>query len=620
MNKKNRKGVWVLSIASMLMLAACGGGNAPDSKASSSAASSSSTEATSTGKTEQTSSQSQKESSSATTSGSSTQKSDSDSKSAATFTVTFNLNYPGSRPFQVKVESGSTVDEPDAPTREGFGFTGWYTEIGCVNLFDFDTPITRATVLFAGWSESNITVSFNYNYVGAPAITQVSVAKGSSVARPEDPTRENYAFVDWCLDAAGENPYDFTLPVTESFTLFAKWNLSVAQVTFDLGYDVENRQSVVSVNIGSAVAAPADPSREGYSFKGWYLNLSDSTSYDFSKVVTESFTLTAKWEILILTVTFDYNYSGMTKQTVNVTYGDTVDEPANTRTGYICAWMLNDSEFDFDTPITESITLVASWTAESSDSYVYTYYYNYAGAPNNGVYKTVDVKKNTKPSRPAEPVRDGYYFSGWYNEASCQTAFDFNSRASANHNAYAKWLNIYTLEAEYVDLEGKMGFGFSVNLTGTDLIYPANGSQASNGYYISGFYYENAFVDFDFNVDKDVNDAVVTMRIQCEFDTKTFNPDTYAVLVNGEPLDYDEIVIEGLEEDTRSDVRRPFINVQMNDRAALKKGANNIKLVTTNNVFHGNTRQADAPMIDCLYVATDANLTWNPKLSNLEGK
>ena len=613
MDFKTRKGLWLLSTAAVLALASCGGGG--ESKASSSASGSASSIASSSsasGKSSEAPSSSLPASSASNTGDS--------SRPAATFSVTFNLNYGGARPIQVKVEEGSMVEAPEDPVREGFAFTGWYTEIACNNLFNFETPITKNIVLFAGWSESNITVSFNYNYVGAPAIDRVTVAKGSPVERPVDPVRENYAFNGWFLDAAGMDIYDFSLPVLESFTLYAKWTLSVATVTFDLGYETEDRLNVVSVNIGEAVSKPADPTREGYSFEGWFLNLQDASSYDFSKVVNESFTLTAKWEILILTVTFDYNYTGASSESVDVVYGQKVSEPENKRTGYICTWMYGGAEFDFNTPITESITLVASWTAESSDSFTYTYYYNYTGAPNGGVYKVDTIKKQTKPTRPTDPVRDGYYFSGWYEDADCTKAFNFNNRASANTSIYAKWLDIYTLEAEYINLDGKVGFGYSVNLSGTDLIYPANGSEASNGYYISGFYYENAEIEFDFNVDKAVTDAVITMRIQCEFDTKTFNPDTYAVLVNDVPMDYEEITIEGLEEDTRSDVRRPFINVEMNDRAALKNGANVIKLVTTNKIYHGNTRQADAPMIDCIYVATDANLTWSPKLSNLEGK
>lgn len=544
----------------------------------------------------------------------------SESQPVSTFTVTFNFNYSGSKPTQVKVEGGKAVAEPEDPTREGYSFTGWYTEKDCENLFDFATPITKNLVLFAGWEQANLTVTFNFNYVGAPATQNVTVAKGETVEKPTDPEREDYAFVAWCLDASGEQVYDFSSIVNESFTLYAKWSLSVATITFDLGYETTDSTFTVKTAVGKAMEAPESPTRTGYNFQGWFVSLSDSNPFDFSSVIENSFSLTAKWEIIVLTVTFNYNYGTVESTTVNVEYGKTVQEPENKRSGYLCVWQLSGAEFDFSTPITESIVLTASWQAESTDSFVYTYYYNYAGAPSDGVYLATNVKKNNRPSIPEKPTRGGYYFSGWYSDSACTTSFNFNGRASADQSIYAKWLSIYTLEAEYVNLDGKMGFGFSVNLTGTDMIYPDRGTHASNGYYVSGLYYENAEIEFDFNVDKAVADAVVIMRIQCEFDTKTFSPETYTVTVNGVALDYEAITIEGLEEDTRSDVRRPFIDVEFNDRASLKKGANVIKMITTNKIVHGNTRQADAPMIDCVYVCTDAGLTWSPRTDNLEGK
>ncbi len=62
-------------------------------------------------------------------------------------------------------------------------------------------------------------------------------------------------------------------------------------VTFevDLGPGIEAQQ----VKINEVVTKPDDPTYEGYEFIGWYV---DDEEYDFSKPVTESFTITAKWE------------------------------------------------------------------------------------------------------------------------------------------------------------------------------------------------------------------------------------------------------------------------------------------------------------------------------------
>ena len=65
-------------------------------------------------------------------------------------TVTFNTN-GGSSIVPVEVDKGSTVDEPTAPTLDGYTFDGWYTDEALTNAFNFATPITTTTTLYAKW-------------------------------------------------------------------------------------------------------------------------------------------------------------------------------------------------------------------------------------------------------------------------------------------------------------------------------------------------------------------------------------------------------------------------------------------------------------------------------------
>ena len=65
---------------------------------------------------------------------------------------------------------------------------------------------------------------------------------------------------------------------------------------------------------------------------------------------------------------------------------------------------------------------------------------------------------------------------------------------------------------------------------------------------------------------------------------------------------------------------RPFTNHVINASVKLVEGRNVIKLVVTNDIDRGGTMAADAPAIDCMYIHTDAELTWTPKTENLNGK
>ncbi|MDY5046482.1 MAG: InlB B-repeat-containing protein, partial [Treponema porcinum] len=69
------------------------------------------------------------------------------------FTVTFNLNYDGSTKTTQDVASGSAVEKPQPPTRDGYVFVGWYKEAECTNEYVFSTGVTENITLYAKWTE-----------------------------------------------------------------------------------------------------------------------------------------------------------------------------------------------------------------------------------------------------------------------------------------------------------------------------------------------------------------------------------------------------------------------------------------------------------------------------------
>ena len=85
--------------------------------------------------------------------------------------------------------------------------------------------------------------------------------------------------------------YDFDTPVTGDTTLYAKWQANIYNVEFDSNGGSEVKSQEVAYN--NTVTKPADPTREGYTFKGWQLEGKD---YNFSTPVTSNITLKAVWE------------------------------------------------------------------------------------------------------------------------------------------------------------------------------------------------------------------------------------------------------------------------------------------------------------------------------------
>lgn len=101
--------------------------------------------------------------------------------------------------------------------------------------------------------------------------------------QPADPTKEGYTFIGWYN---GESEWDFEAPVTTGLILTAKWQVNQYTITFkpeNGGQDI-----VIKQDYGTAITAPANPTKTGYTFAGW-----DKTIP--STMPAENITLTARW-------------------------------------------------------------------------------------------------------------------------------------------------------------------------------------------------------------------------------------------------------------------------------------------------------------------------------------
>jgi len=138
-------------------------------------------------------------------------------------TVTFNSN-GGSSIAAQNITHGSTATRPTNPTRTGFVFDNWYSDVGLTTVYNFTTPVTSNITLFAKWFGPS-TVTFNSN--GGSTVSSQSITHGSTATRPTNPTRSGFVFAGWYSDAGLTTIYNFSTLVTLNITLFAKWNESI---------------------------------------------------------------------------------------------------------------------------------------------------------------------------------------------------------------------------------------------------------------------------------------------------------------------------------------------------------------------------------------------------------
>ncbi|MBR4202072.1 MAG: InlB B-repeat-containing protein [Candidatus Methanomethylophilaceae archaeon] len=248
------------------------------------------------------------------------------------------------------------------PTREGYAFFGWSTtpegDVEYTNVIPRPLPVyeDKIMTLYAVWGEG-FTVTFDSD--GGSHVDSQTVIKNTKAEKPADPTKEHNRFLGWYLGEATE-PFDFDTPITADITLTAKW-LPSYLVKFDSqgGSSVESQY----VEPGSKAVKPKDPTKTGNKFLGWFLGAAEEP-FDFDTPITSDITLTAKW-LQLYVVAFD-TAGGSVIPAQYVEPGAKAVKPADpTRSGYeFVGWYYNESPFDFDSPITADITIVAKWYSD----------------------------------------------------------------------------------------------------------------------------------------------------------------------------------------------------------------------------------------------------------------
>lgn len=275
------------------------------------------------------------------------------------YTVTFNTD-GGTQLESVKIKSGESLGKISPPVKEGYIFVGW-TQDGIT--YNDNAPINEDIDLTASWTEApDLTKEYKVIFSFGEEKQEVTVTGKTKVAKPNDPSVKYYKFAGWYN---GDELYDFDSPVTKDLYLVAKFEKKVVKITFDLngGSGISERQ----IDAGKKLNRPDDPIKFGFKFIGWYYL---GKEYNFDSPIEKAITLTAKWEpINYVTVKF-VNENGEVLQSEAVEKGKTVTKPTNpVKEGYIFDyWAYNGESYSFDSPVNESISLVAVFKAPAENN------------------------------------------------------------------------------------------------------------------------------------------------------------------------------------------------------------------------------------------------------------
>ena len=248
------------------------------------------------------------------------------------YTITFDTN-GGSEIAPITQDYGTEITAPDNPTRKGYTFKGWDKEIP-------ETMPAENITVKAQWEINQYTITFDTN--GGSEIAPITQDYGTEITAPDNPTRKGYTFKGW------DKEIPETMPA-ENITVKAQWEINQYTITFDTNGGSEI--APITQDYGTEITAPDNPTRKGYTFKGWDKEIPET-------MPAENITVKAQWEINQYTITFDTN-GGSEIAPITQDYGTEITAPDNpTRKGYTFkGW---DKEIPETMPA-ENITITARW-------------------------------------------------------------------------------------------------------------------------------------------------------------------------------------------------------------------------------------------------------------------
>ena len=187
---------------------------------------------------------------------------------------------------------------------------------------------------------------------GGTSVTQQEVIHGETATEPSEPTRFGHSFAGWYSDSTLLTPFDFSTPIKNNTSIYAKWNVA-HKVTFNLdgGTWTDTGTNPQVVNHGETAIRPTNPTKSGHVFAGWYADSACTTPFSFLTAITSNKTIYAKWNI----ITNSVNAILSPTPSVGLTIGDLVLTSGDSSKYSVSAgyWKLNDSGSALDKSSTQ---------------------------------------------------------------------------------------------------------------------------------------------------------------------------------------------------------------------------------------------------------------------------
>ena len=329
-----------------------------------------------------------------------------------------------------------------------------------------DIKVTSDVTIYSVWTAvPTYTVTYDANGHGRTWVDYVQVEEGQSVTSPENPVADpGYKFVAWYTEPECNNTFGFGTSITKNETLYAGWELESYSITYDLDKGTNDDDNPSSYDVTTPTIVFKKPTREGYSFDGWFYDKGFTMrATQITQGTAEDITIYAKWEINTYSIVY---MSGTSVSGTSVAdkkdWGETITLKGAVdefyREGYVQdGWSVEDGgELTYKVGASYSenknLVLYPHWVVAYTISYL----------PGDGEGITGERANDIKAEgydfdMPGETFfREGdYEQNGWINSATDEE-IDLEAKYTADADAtfYPRWaLKTYTIT--YLPGEGE---------------------------------------------------------------------------------------------------------------------------------------------------------------------
>lgn len=403
--------------------------------------------------------------------------------------VTFDANGgTGSLASQSSTVAANLTSNSGAISRNGYTFNGWNTAAngsGTAYADASNFAFAATTTLYAQWTANSYAVSYD-SHGGSPVADGSFVTDGTIATLPPAPSRAGYSFNGWFAAASGGTALanGYAPGATEAITLHAQWTGATNTVAYNThgGSAVSDGSFVTG---GTIATLPPAPTRDGYTFDGWFAAASGGTALadGYAPSGSEAITLHAQWTAKTYVVTYD-SHGGSAVANGSFKTGETIATfpSAPTRNGYTFqGWFVAETggtalNVGYLPINAENITLHAQW---AQSAFTVTFEANGGSgtmpAQTEGASAKLDLNKFAK---------DGFYFENWNTQANgggTEYANTANFAFTSSVTLYAQWREIP--EVVEAKVEFKVPVGTSID--NAPVALSADGLLDQSGYTVT---------------------------------------------------------------------------------------------------------------------------------------